>query len=392
MQYKPDWEQAQERLLAFWNHAVIDRACIAVHAPKSTSTMPPFPDLQHGPWMGGIHDIPDDDHAALAQWWTDPELNQQRAITWFENNFFGGEALPVTYVNWGAMSMAAMFGSPAEFKKSSVWYPAIIKDWDTFELAFDAATNETWQTIVAIVDRQLADAQDRYFVGSPELGNGADVLSLIRGMDRLAMDLFHHPQEVKDATDRISDIWVELMEYMHQKTVAANQGGGVLAWMGLWAPGRIDQIACDFSSVISPAMFREFFLPEIIKMGNWCDYGVYHLDGPACMKHMLDTLLEVEQIKAIQFTPGTGSRPTCSPEYIPRYRQILSSGKNLYLLVEPHEVEPLLAELPPEGLYMRTYVESEEEARLMLKNVARWSAKGKRMAAVAAPPAGLEQG
>ena len=150
-------------------------------------------------------------------------------------------------------------------------------------------------------------------------------------------------------------------------------------WPGwvLWAPGRIDQIACDFSTAISPAMFREFFVPEVLKMGNWCEYGVYHLDGPACMKNMLSTLLDIASIKTIQFTPGSGAPPTYTEEYIPRYKQILDSGKNLYLLVQPVEVEKILRELPPEGLFMRTYVDSEDEANDLLKKVVKWSARGR---------------
>lgn len=374
MRYKPDWPEVKQRLEAYWNHAVIDRCCIAVHAPKRGSRISPIPDLQNGPWLGGLELIPENDKEAIRQWWIDPEQNYQRAITWFENTYFAGEALPVTYVNWGAMSMAAMLGSPAEFKNSSVWYPAVIEDWDSWQWSFNAETNPTWQVILAIVKRFLADAPGNYFVGHPELGNGADVLSLMRGMDRLAMDLMLYPNHVKQGVDFISDVWVQLMEQAHLMTREVNQGS-VLAWMGMWAPGRIDQIACDFSSVISPAMFREFFIPEVIKMGNWCEYGLYHLDGPACMRHMLDVLLEIPQIKAIQFTPGAGAPPTYTETYIPRYRKILESGRNLYLLVKPNEVEKILSELPPEGLFMRTYVESQEDADEMLKKVTQWTAR-----------------
>lgn len=375
MEYKPDWEQAKARLLAWWNHDVIDRCCIAVHAPRDGARLPAFPDLQHGAWLGGLEALPDDDIEGITRWWTDPELNYQRAITWFENNYFGGEALPVTYVNWGAMAMAAMFGARPEFNKTSVWYPAVIHDWDSWEWRFDAETDETWRALKAIVTRFVADAPGRYFVGKPELGNGADVLSLIRGMDHLALDLILNPDQVKRGVDVISDAWVALMEDAFQMTTGVNDNGDCLAWMGLWAPGRIDQIACDFSTAISPTMFEEFFLPEIVKMGNWCEYGTYHLDGQACMMNMLDVLLEVEQIRTIQFTPGTGSPlPTYCEQYIPRYRRILESGKNLYLLVQPDEVEKILGHLGPEGLYMRTYVNSEQEARDLLRNVEKWSA------------------
>jgi hypothetical protein len=376
MYYKPDWEQVQKRLLAWWNHDVIDRCCIAVHAPSKDSKLPPLPNLQYELWLDGMDEIPDDDQAAIEQWWTDPEQNYQRNIRWFKNMYFGGEALPVTTVNWGAMAMAAMFGSPPVFGKETVWYQTIIDNWGNWEWQFDSNTNPTWKAILAIMARFLENAEGKYFVGSPELGNGADVLSLMRGMDRLALDLYEHPEAVKRGVDVISDTWVNLMEQVYQMTTSANDSGDILAWMSLWAPGRIDQIACDFSYIISPDMFREFFIPEIVKMGDWCEYGTYHLDGPACIKNMFDILLEIEQIKTIQFTPGAGSPPAYTAAYIPKYKQLLASGRNLYLLVEPNEIEGILTELPPEGLFLRTFVPTEDEAVDLLKKVTKWSARG----------------
>jgi hypothetical protein len=376
MLYKPDWDQAKARLIAYWNHAIIDRACIAIHAPRDDSRIPPAPDLHNGPWLLGMETIADSDQSAIEQWWQDPDLHYKRAVTWFENTYFAGEALPITYVNWGAMAMAAMFGSPPKFNKTSVWYAKTIDDWKKWDGNFDPPSDPTWKVLSTIEERLVQEAPNKFFVGKPELGNGADVLSLIRGMDDLAMDLINNPQEVKRGVDIISNTWVKLMEQAYRMTSSVNDNGDVLAWMGLWAPGRIDQIACDFSSIISPTMFREFFVPEVEKMGNWCEYGVYHLDGPACMKNMLDELLKLPQIKAIQFTPGAGSKPTYTPAYIPRYRKVLESGRNLYLLCQPAEVEKILAELPPEGLFMRTYVSSQDEAEEMLKKVNQWSARG----------------
>lgn len=60
-----------------------------------------------------------------------------------------------------------------------------------------------------------------------------------------------------------------------------------------------------------------------------------NLDGLTYMRNMLDILLEIDQIKTIQFAPGAGQAPTYSEEYIPQYQRILVSGKNLFLLVEP---------------------------------------------------------
>ncbi len=374
MYYKTDWEQAKKRLLAFWQNELIDRCCVAVFAPRKTSKLPPFPELQWGPWMGGMESIQDDDEAALKAWWVDPEQNYQRAMLWFENTYFGGEAIPATYVNWGAMAMAAMYGSPPKFNKVSVWYPPVIQDWNTWEWKFDPQTNETWQTILRIERYLIEQSNGRYFVGKPELGNAGDLLSLMRGMDKLSLDLIDFPEAIHKAIEVLSTTWVQLMEQVYQMTRPVNDSGDVLAWMSLWAPGKHDQMACDFSTVISPSMFRKFFVPDIVRMGNWCEHGTYHLDGPAAMKNMLDTLLTIEQIDNIEWTPGAGSPPTYSPQYIPSYQKIQHSGRRLYLLAEPHEIEPLLSHLSPKGLFLCTHADSQGEADELLAKVTKLSA------------------
>jgi len=91
------------------------------------------------------------------------------------------------------------------------------------------------------------------------------------------------------------------------------------------------------------------------------------------MQYHLDVLLEVECISAIQFTPGAGAPPTLSPQYIPRYKRVLESGKRLYLLAEPEEVQPLCEALPSKGLLLCTYAPSQEAADILIENTYKWS-------------------
>jgi len=120
MYYKPDWDKAKERVKGFWKGEIIDRCCIAVFAPRKTSKYPSFPELQLGPWLGGLEKFSNDDHESIRKWWIDPEENYKRMKFWFENTYFGGEAIPATYVNWGAMAMASFYGSEPIFRKNTV--------------------------------------------------------------------------------------------------------------------------------------------------------------------------------------------------------------------------------------------------------------------------------
>jgi len=373
MYYKSDWDQAKRRIEAFWSNEIIDRCCLAVYAPRKNSKLPPFPELQYGPWLGGLEKFSDYDQESITKWWVDPEENYKRAITFFENTFFGGEAIPATYINWGASAMAAFFGSEPIFKKNTVWYPSVIDNWETWKWNFNQKINKHWNQILEISKFLIEQDDEMYFVGNPELGAAGDVLSLMRGMDNLAIDLIEHPLEIKNAINILSDTWISLHEQIFQLTKGINSNGGVLAWLGLWAPGRHDQLACDFSSILSQKMFKDFFVEEIKKEGDWCEYATYHLDGPDALNNHLDILLEIEQIDNIEWTPGIGCPPTLTPNYISIYKKIQSSGKRIYLLAKPEEIEPLLSELSPKGLFINTYVNSEDEANILIKKVERLS-------------------
>ncbi|MFP3091158.1 hypothetical protein LQZ21_12615 [Treponema sp. TIM-1] len=374
MYYKEDWDKAKENLRAFWNGEDIGRPCMAVFAPRTEKSRQ-FPELQSGPWTGSMEQYADDDVESITKWWIDPEENRKHMEYWFENTYFGGEALPATHTNWGASAAAAFFGSNPHFNKTSVWYPAVIHDWDEWEWQFEENSNKWWRQIRDIVVHLTAHAPGRYLVGMPEFGNAADNLSLMRGMDDLAIDCIENPERIKDAIEVMDRVWIKLHEELYNMTLVVNQGGGVLPWMTLWAPGRIDQLACDFSAIISPANFKELFVPEIELMGSWTEYGTYHLDGPNAMANTLDALLEIPCIKTIEFTPGIGFPPTTTPEYIPKYKRILEKGKRLYLLANPDEVQPLCESLPSKGLYICTFADSRADADRMVQNTYRWSKK-----------------
>lgn len=379
MYYKEDWAAARRRLELFWKEGeIMERPCVAVFAPRKTSRLPSFPELQWGPWLGGLESLPDSDEEGIRRWWVDPERNYERMQLWFENTWFGGEAIPCTYVNWGAMAMASFYGSPAIFKKTSVWYPEVIADWDEWKWSFDLATNEYWRQTLDIVKLMIERGKGRYFVGTPEFGTAGDLLSLMRGMDKLAVDLLDRPDQVKLAIDLLRDAWIALQERIFVMTRECNDGGGVLAWMSLWAPGRHSQLACDFSTVISPDQFREFFVEEIREEAAWGEYATYHLDGPDAMRSHLDTLLGIPGIQTIEWTPGAGSPPTYTPAYIPAYRKIQAAGKRLYLLAEPQEIEGLLSDLSPKGLFLCTHAETQAEGERLLERIALWTKAGAR--------------
>ena len=373
MYYKEDWPNARKRLEAFWRHEMIDRACVGVLAPRKTSYIRKFSHLTNGPWLGGLEKLADDDKEGIRKWWTDPEENYKRMKLWMDNTCFVGEAVPGTYINWGASAGCAFWGAEPQFSKTSVWFPRVIDNWETWQWNFEMEFNPFFKNILSIMELFIEKNNESYFIGVPEIGNAADNLSQLRGMSDLATDLFIYPEAVKEAVEIMSDAWVDAEKVLFDMSVGSNDHGGVLAWLNLWAPGSHDQIANDFSSMLSTDMFIDFFFPELRKMGQHLNYATFHLDGPHCIRHHVDALITLDEIKCIQFTPGAGSPRTSHSDYIPIFQKIQQSGKNLYLLADPDEIEYLLEHLSARGLYINTYADSEKEANNLVKKVEQWS-------------------
>ena len=80
----------------------------------------------------------------------------------------------------------------------------------------------------------------------------------------------------------------------------------------------------DFCYMISPAMFDRFVKPELAATCRRLKHAFYHLDGPGELAH-LDSLLEIPELKGVQWVPGAGQPDiTHWPEV---YRKIAKAGK-----------------------------------------------------------------
>jgi hypothetical protein len=125
----------------------------------------------------------------------------------------------------------------------------------------------------------------------------------------------------------------------------------------------------DFSCMVSPAMYREFFLDTITAECAHLDDLCYHLDGPDALGH-LDALLEIDTLNAVQWVPGAGRED--NRRWLPVLRKILEAGKGAILYAGCDEALALIEELPHEGLILFVgQVESAEKAEWFLGEVSK---------------------
>jgi 5-methyltetrahydrofolate--homocysteine methyltransferase len=124
--------------------------------------------------------------------------------------------------------------------------------------------------------------------------------------------------QIDRAHAEIFDAFAELLEFSAYGSINRH---------GMYSTGRINLPQCDFSCLISPAMFREFALPYLTREFARMDGGEYHLDGPDAIRH-LEALCSIEGLGVVQWVAGAARQ---GEDWSELYRRIDCLGKGQIL-------------------------------------------------------------
>ena len=239
---------------------------------------------------------------------------------------FLGDAFPASWPNFGPGAAAAFMGAQVTTEAGTTWYgPAEEREIADLRLEYDA--DNAWLKRVKDVTRAAVERwQGTVQVSMTDLGGNLDILSSFRPGDKLLLDLYDHPEEVKKRTWEAHDAWWCCFEDIDDILQPTNPG--YTAWAGMFSPVPHYMLQCDFCYMIGPDMFDEFVKPELQATCKRLDNAFYHLDGPGELPH-LDSLLTIPELKGVQWVPGAGAPGEENwPEV---YRKIRDAGKLIQL-------------------------------------------------------------
>jgi hypothetical protein len=348
-EYVNDWPTIKQRWEAWWQHEILDRVLIAVTAPRSQ--VPPMV-------------IPAADPETQ---WTSAEYMVTRARELNRTTYFGGEALPAFNHGWSAGN-ALYLGCRPHFAPDTVWVDPAPVGQDGYPCLDDSWRTNSWWKWMLETTRTAAEAsRGRYFMQALWGNLAGDTLALARGTENLLLDIITDPGWVKAAVKRVTDIQAEAIEATWGIMGPGKLGiEGSQNYVGCWSPGRTFGLDCDFSCMISPQSFREIILPTLLETIATIDHRIYHLDGPGALGH-LDTILGIRELQAIQWVPGAGQDEIL--QWIPLIQHIQKAGKSVAVIVRPDEIDPLLQEVRPEGLFISTTCRTEDDARRLVDSL-----------------------
>lgn len=210
-------------------------------------------------------------------------------------------------------------------------------------------------------------AQGHYYVGMPDLMEGLDVLAAMKGTDKVLLDTVMQPEVLERQMKQINEIYFKVFDELYD--IIREGDEMAFCYFSSWAPGKMAKIQSDISTMISVEDYRRFVQPFIREQCQKIDYTLYHLDGVGALHH-LPALLEVEELNAIQWTPGVGEPQGGSPKWYDLYRRILDGGKSIMACwVTLDELRPLLDNIGGNGVHLEMDFHNEDEVEQAMKIV-----------------------
>ncbi len=370
---KEDWKPARERLLAWWEREALDRPCRQIFAPREPEDLPVLGAMpQWWPGPGEKHDLVTGQQLSIEDRWLRADHVVASKLHNFSRIYCAGQAFPSFFTTQGPASIPAYPGGKWSFDERTGWGGAVIDDWDTFDYPDFDPDNRYWKATLDVTRAAVEAFAGKGLVSVSDLGSGGDELVTLRGNDRMGADLIDCPEIVKEKLEWVKGFLKQYYDALDE--IIRPALGATATWLGSYYEGRTVTLQCDFSCMISPTMFQEFFLPIIQYQAAQFDRVCYHLDGPGAIRH-LDALLAIPEIHAIQWIPGAGAPPMS--EWIDLLKRIQDGGKAVTASCRPEEVEPITRALKPEGLCLGTYAFNRETADELIEKTKGWAAKSK---------------
>lgn len=347
--WKSNLEETKQRYINWWNHKGIIlnmwehfQEGVQPHA----EIMPPAPAKD------------------LSQKWFDPQWRAEYLDWYVAHSSLKADILPVANTQLGPGSLAAILGGVFEGGEDTIW---IHPNPDfTDEIVFNPE-HPNWILHKELLKACKAKANGHYFVGMPDLMEGLDVLAALKGTDRVLLDTVMQPEILEQQMQQINDIYFKVFDELYD--IIREGDEMAFCYFSSWAPGKMSKLQSDISTMISQDDYRRFVQPFIREQCQKIDYTLYHLDGVGAMHH-LPALLEIEELNAIQWTPGVGEPQGGSPKWYDLYKKILTGGKSVMACwVTLDELKPLLDHIGADGVHLEMDFHNEKEVEQAMRIV-----------------------
>lgn len=351
-----DFDLAMKRVYAWFENEVIDR--------------PPVRFVAHNAFLEAAKE----DISALAPaekkaWWFDIETQVDLFKKSIAGRKFYGETFPVFFPNLGPDVYAAFYGAELEFGEVTSWSIPLVREWDDLDNLKLDMRNEYFRKLEDLTAYALDQAKGKFLVGYTDLHPGLDCVAAWRDPQQLCLDMIDDPGKVHEMAELAITDFETIYDHFDSILKAHNQPS--VSWMGVPSFGRMHIPSCDFSTMISPAFFKEFGLPILQREVLTMSHNIFHVDGKGVARH-LEAILSVPEVHALQWVQGVGDDLPIM-QWTPFLRGLQERGIPVIVDLNKNELDEFMAEMSPTGLFLWIATENEEEEIEILKRLKKWT-------------------
>jgi DNA-binding FadR family transcriptional regulator len=304
------------------------------------------------------------DQLKVYEFLPDYERMFQEAERLGQDGFWAAE--PYTGIPW----MEAITGCPVEGSRDSF----ITRAWlsspeEALERVHFDPQNPWLAKYLEFTAALVRASRGRYPVGMPIMRGPSDMLGALLGQKEMVFALMDtDPVLLEKLIERLAQGFLKVIEAQRRLSMPF-YGGETLGFYHIWAPGRALWFQDDLSALLSPSLYRRFFLPAacLILKGN--DYTAFHLHPNSFF--LLDLLLSLEDLKVIQVNKDTGG-PSVR-EMLPVLQKIIKAkGLILWGDITLEDLAMIRENLPCRGLALHIVAPDEDEARARRQFLQNW--------------------
>jgi hypothetical protein len=299
----------------------------------------------------------------VSEFLSDYERMYQESLETEQSGFWSGE--PYTGIPW----MEAILGCRITAGESSFTSEPLPTD-KSLEASFVLDQNNPWLLKYLEFTRELVTLSDgRFPVGQPIMRGPTDMTGALLGQSELIFHLFDNPLEMKELILSVTGVFIEVMRLQNQLIPTWN-GGSSIGFYHLWAPGDVIWFQDDLSSVLSPELYREFYLSAARRIASRASFNLMHLHPSSFF--ILEDLLQIEEIKVIEVNKDIGGSEL--NEMMPELQKILRV-KNLVFWgdLTLEDLKEIKRNLPSQGLHLNIVKSSPEEIKEISEYIRHWN-------------------
>ncbi len=333
LETKPNFEKAIERIYAWYENEITDRAPIRFSSHNE----------QNEKKLNNVFK-----YASFKDRWFDAEYQVDNYLKSVKGKKFLAETFPVFFPNLGPEVYSAFYGGILQFQDVTSYYKPYIHDWSETDKLWLDFNNEYWQKLEELTDLACERCKGKSLVGYTDLHPGLDCAAAWRDPAQFCMDLLMYPEEAKKLINFSTKDFHKIFNFWDEKL--KNHGQLSVTWIGIPSFEKFHIPGADFSSMISTEMFTEFGMPILENEVKGIEHVVFHLDGKGVAKH-IDQILTVPEIRAIQWVQGVGYDEPIM-QWVPFIKKLQNAGKGVMVDLKPKELEPFMNSVNPKGIFL----------------------------------------